>query len=151
AEEANRPGAGTRFMQGMGLPSSMDEARQIVTSEEALPWWKRIVPHEPGSSPSGTETAVGALGGSNALQLARMIADYGKQRYGAGKDVYTQSEDTGRQLSEGKMGFGEGVKQEAATIRRGVTQTIPFVGPTLNTAESDIQSGNAPAAFGGLS
>src|SRR5262249_3693745 len=87
AEEANRPGLGTRFMQGMGLPSSMDEARQIAASEEALPWWKTIVPHQPGSSPSGAETAANASVGSVPLASARMMADYGNQVYGEGKDV----------------------------------------------------------------
>lgn len=133
--EDNTPGAGQRFLEGVGLPGTRSEFERAAQAENDRSLLSRV--------------GEAANPFSLPLKLARTVGDYGKQVYGAGKDVYSQSADISRRLNEGEFGLGEGLSRAGTVIRRGVTQSIPFVGPAMNTAESDLQSENVSGALGG--
>ncbi|MBZ5522467.1 MAG: hypothetical protein LAP21_09530, partial [Acidobacteriia bacterium] len=75
APPPGKPGFLQRLGKSLGLPTSRAELEEMQRREEALPWYKRIIPHAPGTDPNVATTLLLGPGGE---MLRQMAGDYGQ-------------------------------------------------------------------------
>jgi hypothetical protein len=123
---ADRPGFGKRLAESVGIPTSMDEVKQMGESfkDTAHSPWALLGPAAP-----IVRGYVGQVG--EALKQ-------GKEEFKDAVDVYA----SGNKGEAAVRGFGTG----AMTGLR----MVPFIGPSIETAGDDVSRGNYKGAAGGF-
>ena len=121
---AEPPGFLSRMATGLGLPTSIDEAKQ--SGQDLL------------------ESAVGPAG-----IAGKAIYGYGKQVYKGAKEGMQEVTDAAKNIRAGQpIGPNEG--KAAYGITHAAMQAIPGIGPATETAGEDITSRNYFGAAGGI-
>jgi len=153
-----KPGFFTRFGQSLGLPTSRAELEEMQRREQALPWYKRIIPHQPGTDPNVAATL---LLGPGAEMARNMLVDYGKTAVKGVKEGAAQAYETGQQLGRGEISGKQATGKAADAGLHMFLQAVPIIGPAIETAGNDIgpmpeghifynPQGNYRGAAGGL-
>jgi len=124
AQPKQPPGFLKRLAQSLGVPTSMQELQQ--------------------AQPSTAEQIIGP-----AATAGKMLWNYGKTAARGISEGLQESREAGENVGEGQP-LGPNLGKAASGVLHAGLQATPIVGPSIETAGQDIQSGNYQGAAGGL-
>lgn len=142
----DKPGFFKRLGQSMGVPTSMDELKQMQANEDALPLWQKALPHMPGSAPSKTDSIAQAVLGP----VAPVAKNYAQTAYKGIKEGFQEAGEAGQMAGRGEISIPQAAGKTGFAALKGGLSAVPLIGPTIQTAGEDIGTGNYAGGAGGL-